>query len=105
MLATSTSTWNPWDLSRWDAQDLARDADTLPMISIGILTYNRKDELRRTLDVLHRAVIYPKYEIIVIDNGSSDGTCQMVKSEFPLVRLHEVGENLGVASRNLQTTL
>ena len=40
------------------------------------------------------------YEIIVVDNGSSDGSQPMLRREFPEVKLIETGENLGFAKGN-----
>jgi GT2 family glycosyltransferase len=79
--------------------------NTLPHVSIGVLNYNRCEALRQTLDVLTNAVQYPSYEIIVIDNGSTDGSIEMVHSVYPNVVLHEVGENRGVSARNIQAEL
>jgi len=41
-----------------------------------------------------------KLEIIVVDNVSEDGSCEMVKKEFPEVRLIQNKENLGFAKGN-----
>lgn len=42
------------------------------------------------------------YEIFVVDNGSSDGSCVMVQSEFPEVNLIRNCENRGFAAANNQ---
>ena len=97
--------WNPWIRENWSVPEKEWNDPALPMISLGVLNYNRCAELRQTLDVLTRAVQYPNYEIIVIDNGSTDGSIEMVRSEYPQVQLHEVGQNLGVSARNIEFDL
>jgi GT2 family glycosyltransferase len=53
--------------------------------SVVIVTHNRKDDLRAALRAATSQV--PRPEVIVMDDGSSDGTQQMVESEFADVRL------------------
>lgn len=74
----------------------------LPFITIAILTHNRKDEIKFTLEKLTNELDYPndKYEIIVVDNGSTDETCKMIKSEFPQVRLIRLPINIGMSGWN-----
>ena len=71
-------------------------------LSIIILNINTKGFLRDCLSSLKESTILKEgspysMEIIVSDNGSSDGSVEMVKSEFPGVMLVENGENLGYA--------
>lgn len=67
-----------------------------PKISVGISTYNRKDLLRLSLkSVLDQT--FDDYEVIVVDDGSTDGTEEMVRKEFPMVR-YIYKENGGDAS-------
>jgi GT2 family glycosyltransferase len=40
-------------------------------------------------------------DVVVVDNGSTDGTATCVRSEFPGVALIENGENLGITGRNI----
>lgn len=54
-----------------------------------IPTLNARDLLRDALASLADAVV------VVVDNGSTDGTAEMVAEEFPHVRLLRAGENLG----------
>ncbi len=68
----------------------------LPLITIGVSTYNRKDLLRLSLESL-LAQTYPNCEIIVVDDGSSDDTETMVRKEFPSVT-YIMQENAGDAA-------
>jgi GT2 family glycosyltransferase len=69
-------------------------------ISVVIPTYNRCELLRRALlSVLAQTL--PPTEVVVIDDGSTDGTDVMVRNEFPEVRYYRQ-ENCGVSSaRNI----
>ncbi len=59
------------------------DHNNLNRLSIIIPTYNRKDSLAICLDRLSRQDVPPSvYEVIVVDDGSTDGTGQVVKN-FP----------------------
>lgn len=65
-------------------------------ISVIIPTYNRKHTLARAIDsVLIQT--YKPYEIIVIDDGSDDGTSDWINNKFPSIRLIQQ-PNLGVSS-------
>ena len=72
-----------------------------PPVTINILSWNRVDELRITLQKLRR-VDYPKdlLEIIVVDNASTDGSAEMVEHEFPHVRVLRMPKNVGIAGWN-----
>ena len=67
--------------------------ENLPLITIGVSTYNRKDYLKQSLDSL-LAQTYPNCEIIVIDDGSTDDTGEMVKACYPQVK-YVYQENAG----------
>jgi N-acetylglucosaminyl-diphospho-decaprenol L-rhamnosyltransferase len=64
-------------------------------LSIAIVSWNTRDLLRQCLGSLPAATGRLAYEAIVVDNGSTDGSPEMVRQEFPEVRLVENGENLG----------
>lgn len=63
-------------------------------ISVCILTYQVRDLLRDCLNSLYENTS-ATYEIIVIDNGSNDGTVQMLQQEFPEVHLEVNDCNAG----------
>lgn len=70
-----------------------------PFVSIIIVNYNGAHYLRTCLEALRRQE-YPfdRFEVIISDNGSTDGSIQLVRELYPWVRLIENGKNLGFAS-------
>src|SRR5215217_7707874 len=67
--------------------------------TVVIATRDRRDALLGTLDRLERLPEPPP--IIVVDNGSSDGTPDAVRRGHPAVSLIEAGRNLGGAARTV----
>jgi GT2 family glycosyltransferase len=67
------------------------------MVSIIILSYNTKDLLHASLTSLVKQLDLTSYEIIVVDNASSDDSVEMVKKDFTDVKLIENDENAGFA--------
>ena len=63
--------------------------------AIVILNYNTRDYLRQFLPGLIESCKGLDAEVIVADNASSDGSAQMMKEEFPEVRLITLTENFG----------
>lgn len=59
---------------------------TAPTVSLVISVWNRKVDLRENLASI-RAQTRPADEVVVVDNCSSDGTPEMVRAEFPEVKL------------------
>jgi GT2 family glycosyltransferase len=76
-----------------------------PVISVVIVNWNRKDLLRACLDSV-AAQTFTEFEVIVVDNGSSDGSAAMVlelAEGFPRpLRLIENTENRGFCAANNQ---
>lgn len=71
--------------------------------SIIIATKDRKDELRRAIaSALQQQ---EPIEILVLDDGSNDGTSEMVKTEFPEVRLNRTAMSLGQSTQRNRGTL
>ena len=71
-------------------------------VSIIIVNWNTKDLLRACLASVFGQTQGIGYEVIVVDNDSSDGSAEMIRAEFPLVRLIVNEENRGFAAANNQ---
>ena len=71
-----------------------------PDLSIIILNYNTKELLGNCLSSLEKLKGEVKFEVVVIDNGSSDGSVDMLKDKFSWVNVIETGENLGFGRGN-----
>ena len=69
-------------------------------LSIVVLTYQRVDSITALLADLCSNITDPRSEIIVVDNGSTDGTAAAVARDFPQVKLIPLTENTGVGGRN-----
>lgn len=71
-----------------------------PILSVVIVNWNGLEPLRACLESLYRHEKTAALEIIVSDNGSTDGSVAMLKTKFPAVRVIENGENLGFGAGN-----
>jgi GT2 family glycosyltransferase len=71
-------------------------------VSIIIVNWNTVDILRGCLFSVYLQTHDISYELIVIDNASSDGSAEMVKQEFPQVTLIANSKNRGFAAANNQ---
>ncbi len=70
-----------------------------PSVSIVVVNYNGRQFLRQCLSTL-LDTNYPNFEVIVVDNASTDGSFEEVEESFgsvPNVRLVKNGENVGHA--------
>ncbi len=65
-------------------------------VSVVIPTWNGREHLARNLPSVVRALATnPENEILVLENGSEDGTAEFLAESFPTVRVVEMGSNLG----------
>ncbi|MDQ6707587.1 MAG: glycosyltransferase family 2 protein [Acidobacteriota bacterium] len=70
-------------------------------VTVIVVNWNRKPLLRACLASL-RGQTSPAAEIIVVDNGSDDGSAEMIASEFPGFRLIQNSSNRGFCAANNQ---
>ena len=72
-----------------------------PVLSIVIVNWNTRNLLRSCLQSVQEETNL-SHEVWVVDNGSSDGSPEMVRNEFPAVHLIANGDNKGFAAANNQ---
>jgi GT2 family glycosyltransferase len=75
--------------------------DDRPTVSISIINWNGREVLLDCLEAI-RALDHPVREIVLVDNGSTDGSVEAVRQGYPEVTLIEQEQNRGViVSRNV----
>lgn len=70
-----------------------------PKVSIILLNWNGKEDTIECLESLNK-IDYPNYEIILVDNGSTDGSVEYFRERFPEIEIIQNKENLGFAEGN-----
>ena len=68
-------------------------------VSVIILNWNGKPHLESCLSSV-MAQTCPDFEVVLVDNGSTDGSAEFVARRFPQVRIIRHDENLGFAAGN-----
>lgn len=69
-------------------------------LSVILINLNTRDFLQACLRSMKSRLSDPSFEVILVDNGSTDGSLEMVQSEFPEVRVFPQGKNLGFTRAN-----
>ena len=92
---------NTWEQRRHTMDAAIRGV--FPLVSILVVTHDSAEFVRPCLRSIARETSYPNYEVIVVDNGSTDGTLASLQ-EFaagdPRIRVQALAENLGFAAAN-----
>ena len=70
-----------------------------PKVSIIIVNYNGKELLQKCLDSLLK-VNYDNFEIILVDNNSTDGTVEFITKNYPSLIIIKLDSNKGFAEPN-----
>lgn len=68
-------------------------------VSVVILSYNSKEDLKECIPSLISQT-YQDFEIIVVDNASTDGSEEFIKANYPGIKIVQTGKNLGYAAGN-----
>ncbi|MFH1710135.1 MAG: glycosyltransferase family 2 protein [bacterium] len=69
-------------------------------LSIIITTLNNKKVLEECINSVKQFTRSIRYELVIVDNNSSDGTQSLVRSKYPNVALIENKKNLGFSTAN-----
>jgi GT2 family glycosyltransferase len=68
-------------------------------VAIIVLNWNNYSETIECLNSLER-ITYPRYEIILVDNGSTDRSEEILRERFPRLTILQTGKNLGFSGGN-----
>jgi len=71
----------------------------MPRVSIIIVNWNGRHHLEECLESI-AAQTFRGYEVVLVDNGSTDGSVAFLRERFPWVRLVELPQNTGFATGN-----
>jgi GT2 family glycosyltransferase len=70
------------------------DKQSIPLISIAIVTYNRSAEVVQAIQSVYDQD-YPNFEVVVADNYSADNTVELIENRFPNTKVIRLHCNLG----------
>ncbi|MCL4458356.1 MAG: glycosyltransferase family 2 protein [Chloroflexi bacterium] len=68
----------------------------MPLVYVIILTWNHKEDMLECVDSALQ-LDYPRFNVLVVDNGSTDGGPALLREKFPAVELILNEDNLGIA--------
>jgi GT2 family glycosyltransferase len=74
-------------------------------VSIIIVNYNTKKQLQECLISIYERTKFLSFEIIVLDNASTDGSPEMINTNFPKVKVIQGETNLGFGQANNKAAL
>ena len=72
----------------------------LIVLSIVVVNFETPDYTSQCLSSIYKNAPHCSFEVIVIDNGSKDGSLDLIRKKFPEVITIKTGENLGFSRAN-----
>lgn len=75
---------------------------SVPDLSIILVCWNNKSYLKPCLDSLYNSAPRSTFDVVVVDNGSTDGSQAMLREEYPDVIIIENGHNVGLGKASNQ---
>jgi GT2 family glycosyltransferase len=79
-----------------------KEMNKTPDVSIVVVNWNTKELLRRCTESIFRETKEVVIEVIIVDNGSADGSAEAIQQEFPNVHIIRNNENKGFAAASNQ---
>jgi GT2 family glycosyltransferase len=73
---------------------------TPPDVSVIVVAHEVRDEVLECLASVERHAAPVTWELFLVDNGSADGTADVVEETFPAAQVVRLDRNIGVAARN-----
>jgi N-acetylglucosaminyl-diphospho-decaprenol L-rhamnosyltransferase len=75
---------------------------SIPDFSIVLVCWNNKDYLGPCLDSLYGGELENSFEVVVVDNGSNDGSQEMLRDKYPDVLIIQNDHNVGLGKASNQ---
>ena len=69
-------------------------------VSICIVSWNTSSLIKQCLQSIYKFTSGISFEVVIVDNGSTDGTIEMIQTDFPQCHLIKSSENLGFTKGN-----
>lgn len=76
--------------------------ETPPDLSIVLVCWNNKNYLEPCLRSLYEGNLHSRFDVVVADNGSTDGSQDMLQEKFPQVQIIQNDRNLGLGKASNQ---
>jgi GT2 family glycosyltransferase len=86
----------PGEFVSFDSDTSPAIQSAFPKVTAVVLNYDGKEVTLQSLASLEK-LRYPNFELLVVDNGSTDGSAAAIAEKFPLVDLIRRDTNEGVA--------
>ncbi len=72
-----------------------------PLVTVAIVNWNGREDLGNCLKAVYQQTYRP-FEVVLLDNGSTDGSVAFVQKQFPKVRIIANAQNEGIATATNQ---
>jgi GT2 family glycosyltransferase len=84
------------------AAPILTTSPTAPDLSIVLVCWNNKAYLEPCLDSLYGGGMHSRFDVVVVDNGSTDGSQEMLRTKYPDVLIVQNDHNVGLGKASNQ---